>query len=155
MTAATFTVVGLCVEMLAVGLGVYEVWSTRKAALGFIGRAHFVNASGRGGLSLSSSGRTTMPGGGEPTMDDRAAALESRLEALKAQGEALPEELEKLLRMDINGAINSLRASERHLEESLDWFAQDLGAGRWRRYGTVVLLLLGAALQVAGAALHS
>ncbi len=152
MPAAAFTVAGLAIEMVGVGLGAIEIRSTRRAALGFISRARFVSAAARCTMSLGGTVRLSSTGG-EPDISDRVRALESRVDTLSKRVEALPEELEKQCREQIGMVMRCHQADQRDLETSIDQFAQELGAGKWRRYGTVVLLLAGAALQIAGVAL--
>ncbi len=150
MTPHVLTVLGLALELGGVVLGLFEIYSSRRAAVGFIKRARHVYVSAHVKNETVVSARPTTNDPMVPTISDRVDDLDARVKRLDARIDALPKELEEAWREHTTAVIRSHEAGHRDLETALNSFAEDLGAGLWRRVLTVGLLVSGGVLQVLG-----
>ena len=145
-------IVGAACETAAIILGVFEIASTRKAVEGFLGRARIIYVTGimrfgsqAGSAVLAKDGPRLVP-----TIDERVKALESRIDQVDALVKTSNEETAENLRAEMEAALKTRDQSIADFNRSVEDFAKRLGDGYWRRVLTVLLFLVGLALQMAG-----
>ena len=148
-------VAGGAAELSGIILGVWEIWSTRKATAGFLHRSRNVYLSGSARLGSITGSATLTVSGPQlvPTIDDRVRVLESLLPALEERLRALPDDLEQRWRSDLESVTSTREYADRDVIDALEIFTGQLHAGAWRRYLAVGLLIAGTiCMTVAGLA---